>query len=76
MLKHHPPGRVNASEKPNRPPQDTSARAREGARRSKNSITVSVERVGSLIERLSRHRVVRGQRRNAQTPPSRPLERV
>ena len=39
--------------------------AREGARRSSNSVTVSVERVVSLNGRLSRHRVVRVQRLNA-----------
>ena len=76
MLKHHPSGRVNACEKPSRPPQDTSARAREGARRSSNYVTVSAECVGSLNGRLSHHLVVRGQRCNAQTPPSRPRERV
>ena len=75
MLKHHPPGRVNACEKPSRPPKDTSARAREGARRSSNSVTVSAECVGSLNGRLTHHRVVRGQRFNAQTSPSGPLTR-
>eukprot|EP00966_Prymnesium_polylepis_P103167 2389855-Prymnesium_polylepis.1 len=44
MLKHHPPGRANACEKPSRPPKDTSANTREGARRNTNSVTVSTER--------------------------------
>ena len=76
MLKHHPPGLVNACEKPSCPPQDTSPRAREGARRSSNSVTVSVERVGSLIERLFHHRVLRRQCLNAQTSPPGPSTRV
>eukprot|EP00966_Prymnesium_polylepis_P038390 890675-Prymnesium_polylepis.1 len=44
MLKHHPSGRVNACEKQSRPPKDTSAHTREGARRNLNSVTVSTER--------------------------------
>ena len=71
MLKHHPPGRVNACEKPSRPPKDTSARAREGARRSSNSITVLVERVRAPTERLSHYLVIKFQRLSAQTYPCR-----
>ena len=50
--------------------------ARECARRSGYSVTVSVERVVSLIEGLSHHRVVRGQRFNAHAPLNGPLTPV
>ena len=49
---------------------------RQGARRSSNIVTVSVERVRAPNERLSHHRTVRGQRLNAQTTRSDSLTRV
>ena len=54
----------------------TSARHEKCARRSGYSVTVSVERVVSLIEGLSHHRVVRGQRFNAHAPLNGPLTPV
>ena len=54
----------------------TPARLVEVARRSSNIVTVSVERVRAPNERLSHHRVVRGQRISAQTPRYRPFPRA
>ena len=75
-LKHRPTGRARAS-----PSSDTCSSthlcvARECSRGSRYSITVSVERVDSLNERLSHHCVVRRQRPNTQTPRYGPRARV
>ena len=75
-LKHRPTGSARAC-----PSSDTCSSthlsmAREGSRRSRYSFTVSVERVETLNERLSHHRMVLGQRSNTQTPPYGPRARV
>jgi hypothetical protein len=77
MPNHGSPGRARPHKLRYVAPSRHLGTARECARRSGYSVTVSVERVVvSLIEGLSHHRVVRGQRFNAYAPLNGPLTPV
>ena len=75
-LKHRSTGRARACRISDTCSSTHLSMAREGSRRSRYSFTVSVERVETLNERLSHHRMVLGQRSNTQTPPYGPRARV